>query len=57
MVTFYGSLNMCTFFDSPGKLDLKFAHGRAKKYVGSNKICPTKVYISKAKITKENNRK
>ena len=39
-----------------GKLDLKFAHGRAEKQAGSNKICPKKVYISEAEIVEENNR-
>ena len=39
-----------------GKLDLKFVHGRAKKSVGSNKICPEKVYTSEAEIAEENNR-
>ena len=36
-----------------GKLDLKFVHGMAEKCVGRNKVCPTKVHMSQAKITEE----
>ena len=39
-----------------GKLDLKFVHGRTKKLVGSNKVCPEKVYTSKAEIAEEKSR-
>ena len=35
---------------------VKFFHSRTKKCVGSNKICPEKVYISVAEIAEKNNR-
>ena len=39
-----------------GKLDLKFLYGRAKKWFGSNKVCPNNVYTSEAEIPEENSR-
>ena len=33
-----------------------FAHGRAEKCVGSNKICPKKVYLLEDEIPEKNNR-
>ena len=39
-----------------GKLDLKFVSDRVEKLVGSNKICPKKVYTFVAEIAEENNR-
>ena len=38
------------------KLDLKFVHSRAKIEIGSNKICPRKVYTSEDEIAEENSR-
>ena len=47
--------NVFLYFDlyGHGKLNLKFAHGRGEKCVGSSKICPKKVYISEAEIAEE----
>ena len=47
--------NVFLYFDlyGHGKLDLNFVHGRAEKCVGSNQICPKKVYISEAEIAEE----
>ena len=39
-----------------GKLDLKFVNGKAEIEIGSNKICPEKVYTLEAEIAKENSR-
>ena len=50
--------NVFLYYDlhGNGKLDLKLFHGRAEKSVGSNKICPNKLYIPEAEIAEENNR-
>ena len=49
---------MFLYFDlyGHGKLDLKSSYDRAKKCVGSNKICPEKMYISQVEIAEETNR-
>ena len=52
-----GNIFLCFFnLYCNGKLDLKFVHGRAEKYVGGNKICPKKVHTSEAETAEENNR-